>query len=581
MSFPRVTLAAGDFYFFRMAFNWSSRIDQYPHGPAEWHTVGLHRLFREGRTGIAMVTKPRPEWSGCGLFWGCLGLGLAWGLVGCGVRNSTVRLSSGRPDSFYHRLGEKITQVSQAEVGLNMEGLPSSGSTQNLARLQAHQVDFALTQLDVAVAAMEKRQVKAVAVLSQEPIHVITTTSSGVRELGDLQNRQVGIGPPGGGPNYTAKVIFANQNIQVQADESPLDQALAKLTKNQLAAVVYVGSVGGNLTLRQWFKTQPTLKLIAMPPSLINYLSIREPDAYFPTQILQGSYSANPPIPPKNVATFSTSTVLATRPDVSDQVVGLVTWAILDAAREFALFYPELQTGDATRLLQQGLFYVHPAASDVYKIGDPRSAWVRYWENNNDLQAGVMILALSSLVGVVLQYWRYQRSQKVMAITTKRIAELKQLLPDYPDQALQGIEELNQEQRLMFIDGKINAEAYDQAQHRTQRFSEQCQVLIQEKRNQAILKTLLLVDDWQATLQTMPEEALTKLKELRLSYRQMLIENQVNIQDYIELMELTLMSLTTFAPTYVSEYPLMEPLTHLEGGSRPSQTPSEVMNEDR
>ncbi|AFY61486.1 TAXI family TRAP transporter solute-binding subunit [Synechococcus sp. PCC 6312] len=521
------------------------------------------------------------HWEGLGLAGGCLGLGLAWGLVGCGAGNSTVRLSSGRPDSFYHQLGEKITQVTQAEVGLNLEGLPSSGSTQNLTRLQAHQVDFALTQLDVAVAAMEKRQIKAVAVLSQEPIHVITTTTSGVRKLADLQNRQVGIGPPGGGPSYTAKVIFANQNIQVQADESPLDQALDKLTKNQLAAVVYVGSVGGNLTLRQWFKTQANLKLISMPPSLINYLSIREPDAYFPTRILQGSYSANPPIPPEDIATFSTSTVLATRADVSDQVVGLVTWAILDSAREFALFYPELQTGDATRLLQQGLFYVHPAASDVYKSGDPRSAWVRYWENNNDLQAGVMILVLSSVVGIVLQYWRYQRSQKVMAITTKRITELKQLLPDYPDQALQGIEELNQEQRLMFIDGKINAEAYDQAQHRAQRFSEQCQVLIQEKRNQAILKTLLLVDDWQATLQTRPEEALTKLKDLRLSYRQMLIENQVNIQDYIELMELTLMSLTTFAPTYVSEYPLMEPLTHLEGDSRPSQTPSAVMNEDR
>lgn len=512
------------------------------------------------------------------LIWGGV-LGLAWGLVGCGAWDSTARLSSGRPDSFYHQLGEKITQVSQAEVGLTVESLASSGSTQNLARLQERQVDFALTQLDVAVAAMEKRQVKAVAVLSQEPIHIITTTTSGVRELADLQNQKVGIGPAGGGPSYTAKVIFATQTIHIQADESPLDQALAKLTQNQLSAVIYVGSVGGNLTLRQWFKTQSNLQLLAMPPSLINYLAIREPDAYFPAKILQGSYSANPPIPPVDIATLSTSTVLATRPDVSDQEVGLVTWAILDSAREFALFYPELQTGEPTHLLQQGLFYVHPAASDVYKSGDPRSAWVRYWENNNDLQAGVVILLLSSAVGILLQYWRYQRSQKVMAITTKRITELKQLLPDYPDQALQGIEELNQEQRLMFIDGKINAEAYDQAQHRTQRFTEQCQVLIQDKRNQAILKTLLLVDDWQATLQTTPEVALSKLKDLRVSYRQMLIENQVNIQDYIELMELTLMTLTTFAPAYVNEYPLIESLEHLEADTQPNPSSPDVLQE--
>lgn len=63
----------------------------------------------------------------------------------------------------------------------------------------------------------------------------------------------------------------------------------------------------------------------------------------------------------------------------------------------------------------------------------------------------------------------------------------------------------------------------------------------------------MLLDEWHATLVTVPEEALVKLNELRQRYRQMLIEHQVNIQDYIELLELTLMSLTTFAPNALKQ----------------------------
>jgi len=402
-----------------------------------------------------------------------LGSGLLLGLIGCQNREN-ILLSSGLPDSFYESLGHKISQVSHAEVNLDVENILSLGSTANLAQLQARKVDFGLAQLDVAVVAMRQRQIQAIAVLSHEPIHIITTTDSGINQLTDLNHQKVGIGPPGSGPNYTARVIFQEKQITIQADETALDQAMNRLVQNQLAAVVYVGSVGGNQRLRRWFQTQANLKLIPMPKSLINYLTVREPDAYHPAQIPQGSYAANPPIPSQDIETLSTSTVLATRPDVSDRVVGLLTWAILDSAREFSQFYPALQTGEPSHLLQQGLFYVHPAADEVYKSGDPRSAWVRYWENNNDLQAGVVILLLSSIVGIILQYVRHQRSQKVMSTTTKRIAELKHLLPDFPDQALAGIEELNQEHRLMFIDGKINAEAYDQAQHKTQRFAEQC-----------------------------------------------------------------------------------------------------------
>ena len=60
--------------------------------------------------------------------------------------------------------------------------------------------------------------------------------------------------------------------------------------------------------------------------------------------------------------------------------------------------------------------------------------------------------------------------------------------------------------------------------------------------------TLLLLDDWQASLQIDPEAALQKLTQIKQQYREMLIADQMEIQAYIELMELTLISVMTLAP---------------------------------
>jgi hypothetical protein len=57
-----------------------------------------------------------------------------------------------------------------------------------------------------------------------------------------------------------------------------------------------------------------------------------------------------------------------------------------------------------------------------------------------------------------------------------------------------------------------------------------------------------LLDEWQESLQTDPETALQKLKQIKQQYRDMLLSDQVDIEAYIELMNLTLISLMTLAP---------------------------------
>lgn len=184
----------------------------------------------------------------------------------------------------------------------------------------------------------------------------------------------------------------------------------------------------------------------------------------------------------------------------------------------------------------------------MFAQGDPRAVIIRYWENNNDLQAGVFILGTTSVLGLMLRQWHRQKSKKIMTTTNNRIIELKSLLPDYPQQALESIEDLSQENRLTFIEGVVSTEVYEQLRHKTQTFADQCRTLIEHQRKKFVMDTLLLLDEWQASLQTDPEAALQKLKQLKQQYRDMLLSDQVDIEAYIELMNLTLISLMTLVP---------------------------------
>lgn len=488
-------------------------------------------------------------WSGFKQF--TTGLTLLLILGSCSGQPAKVTLSGGMTGGYYDRLARQIADSAKLAVGQSVESLESQGSRENLQRLLDRQADFALVQLDVASDVMRQGKVQAVAILANEQVHILTRSQTSLNTFADLAGKRVMIGTPGSGIRFTASHLLEAAGLPIQeVAAASFDESLSKLKKRQADALIYVGSLTASEKLRQQFIANPDLRLISIQPSLINYLTLRNPGSYQAAVIPAGAYRPRPALPPQDIRTLSTATVVVTRPEVSRQQVGYLTWSILSTARKYAQFYPELQEGEVRSLLQRGLLYLHPAAQDVYEQGDPRNAWMRYWENNSDLQAGLVILLGTSGAGLLLRHWRDERSKKLVGTTAKRLTELRQMLPADARAALQNIEDLRQEHRLMFIDGAIASEVYEQVQQKTQMFADECRSLIEDQHKKLVLDTLLLLDEWQATLQTQPEEALKKLQQIKQQYREMLLSDQVDIEAYIELVELTLISLLTLTPRF-------------------------------
>ncbi len=374
-----------------------------------------------------------------------------------------------------------------------------------------------------------------------------------ISTLQDLQGKTIAVGSLGSGIRFTADEILAAARLdstsgQIQVNESGFGDALDLLSQRKIDAAFYVGRLGANERLLEAVAQDPSLLLLPISPSLINFIVTQNPGVYRAATIPKGIYGVRPSIPDRELTTLTTPTVLVTRPNANSKAIQRVTWSIVATARRYATFYPELQTGDSAELLRRGLFYLHRDAEMVYDQGDPRQAWIRYWESNSDLQAGIFLLLGTSGLGMLLQHWRRRRAQYLISNTNQRIASISETLQTDPGEALREIEELSQDNRLQFIAGNVPDEIYQQVQQRTQSFNDECRSVIEAHRREQILETLLLLDDWQETLQTDPDAALQKLSQIKQQYRDMLLSNQVDIQAYMELVELTLISVMTLAP---------------------------------
>ena len=502
-------------------------------------------------------------------------------LTSCHSSPKILKLSTGSPTGYYYRLGQVIEASAEETVDLDIEVQSSEGSLDNLQQLIQGEIDIALVQLDVAKKSMKAGEVKAIAVLAQEHLHLISrqpssntifsqpatqnrqqlhqsqsttetarpTSSTSPNTLQALQGKTIAVGTPGSGIRFTADQLLSALKMEAptsfQINESGFSDALDLLSQDQIDAAFYVGRLGANERLREAFSADPNLTLLPLSSGLVNFLVTQNPGIYEVATIPQGVYGIYPSIPPTKLTSLTTPTVLITRPDADIKAVRLLTWSIIATARRYATFYPELQLGDPNLLLRQGLFFIHPEAITVYESGDPREAWIRYWESNSDLQAGIFLLTATSVAGMLIRYWRKQQSQKLLLRTNEAIASITQLLSQNPEEALREIEELSQENRLQFFAGYVPEEVYALGQQKTQTFADQCRSVLDRQHKQLVLNTLLLLDDWQETLQTDPQAALSKLSEIKQQYRDMLLANQVDIQAYMELVELTLISVMT------------------------------------
>ncbi|MDJ0533419.1 MAG: TAXI family TRAP transporter solute-binding subunit [Xenococcaceae cyanobacterium MO_207.B15] len=479
----------------------------------------------------------------------------------CGMRSPELTISSGSNGSGYQKISEQIIDSAKYVGNIDLQDeFQSEGSLQNLERLLNKETDFALLQLDVASKALKEGKVEAVAVLANEYIHLITREDTGIKNIIDLQQKKIAVGAAGSGIYFTSSRVFNAIHLDIVQAQLGINEGFSQLRSKEIDALVYIGPLGASEKVKQELSQDNNLKLIGIKPNIQNYLTLNFPESYQNAFIPEGSYRILPAEPTQNLSTVSTPTALVTRPDVEKNTVALLTWSIISTAREYGKFYPELTSAQSPEtLLHQGLVHIHPGATHAMAYGDPRSAWLRYLRENKPLQAASIMLLSTSSIGFFIRWWTKRRSSAIMKSSRQSIAELRALVENNPQQALENVEQLRQQHRLMLVDGALSQEAYEEIEKMTSIISDRCHSWQKRQERKFALNTLKLIGDWQNDLKKDPNSALDRINQVEKELKTMLLRNEINIETYALIQQLIL--ILTLIMCFVPKGVLVQEMT--------------------
>jgi TRAP transporter TAXI family solute receptor len=168
--------------------------------------------------------------------------------------SQAIVIATGPPEGEYARFVGSIG--ARLGEGRLLEVAHTEGSVANAFLVDRGRARFALVQSDVAQAAVggaglfattgPLRQLRAVASLFPEPLHVVVRADDGLTSVAQLAGRRISLGAPGSGSRYTALQVLTAHGLEPGSyteatPDGPVD-ALRRLADGSIDAVVEVVS---------------------------------------------------------------------------------------------------------------------------------------------------------------------------------------------------------------------------------------------------------------------------------------------------------------------------------------------------
>lgn len=246
---------------------------------------------------------------------------------------SLYTFASGPVRGEYWRLGRAYARFAEAR-GVRVGNLATAGSVENVRALRRGEADVAMVQSDIAALALEGRgpferegpavDLRALASLYPEAVHIVVMSGSGIESVSDLAGRSVNLGSFGSGSRHNALAVLGAYGLSLDdlgsVRQGPPGEALQALGRGEVDAVFV--TIGAPARLIASFLDRQEAHLIALGAEATERLS-RETPGLVPFAIPTFSYAGQPaPVP----TVASTALLLATTEMPDGEVDTLLTW---------------------------------------------------------------------------------------------------------------------------------------------------------------------------------------------------------------------------------------------------------------
>jgi len=281
-------------------------------------------------------------------------------------------LGSGQRPGTYREFGAAFAKYA-TEQGLPMHAHPSEGSVVNGLDVHAMLLDFALMQSDVAEILFKgwteeeqaaRPNLRSMASLWPEALHVVTVEGTGIERLVDLRGKRAAVGYPGSGSRFSAMRVAVAAGLRrsdfLEIRRLGLAESIAALEAGEVD-VLFATEAVPSIALQALAARRGDLRFVSIDPAVVDGLS-EQHFAYYPFTIPSRSY----PGQTKPFRTLAMAAVLVTNRLTPDEQVERVLELVLDSADALSkLFYRAGFISKETARLGIAL-PLHPAAEEVY-----------------------------------------------------------------------------------------------------------------------------------------------------------------------------------------------------------------------
>ena len=285
-----------------------------------------------------------------GLVRGLRALVLPVAIVAMGVVSAAkaeeLSIATGGTGGVYFPYGGGLAEVINKHVkGYTASVEVTGASVENMALIQRGDSDLALALADTVYQAYtgtgtfkgrQIPQVRALASIYPNAVHLVTLADSGINSLQDLKGKAVSVGAPGSGTEVSVRMILAANGITFD-DFKP-----QRLNFNETADAIRDGAVVAGF----WSVGPPTssimnlaatrkIRVVGFTADEIAKARAAEP-TFAPYTLRAGTYDGMT----EPVTIISTPNVLVVHQDMSDDLAYAITKAMYDHVAELIAIHP-------------------------------------------------------------------------------------------------------------------------------------------------------------------------------------------------------------------------------------------------
>lgn len=290
-------------------------------------------------------------------------LGAAGLLGGCAspFAHARLRIATGGTGGVYFALGTALAQVWQQRLRLDAapEVLPTAGSVANLSLLVSDAAQVAFSQVDTV--AEHARELRALARLYDDVVHVVVPASSPVRSVAGLRGLRVSVGAQNSGVSVIARRLLGVAGL-TEADLRPeqlgINESAAALREGRIDAFFWSGGLP-TAGVSELAATTP-IRLLDLE-DLLPAVQTRYPE-YSPGTVPAPAYDT-----PEPVTTLLVRNVLLVPPAMPDDLAEALVDALFAEQARLAQASPAALTIDTRSAIGTQPVPLHPGAVQFYR----------------------------------------------------------------------------------------------------------------------------------------------------------------------------------------------------------------------